>query len=400
MAREHWSERLQRFDRRWIFLVMAVAVVVPLYFPLGLPARPDPMTKAAYNAVEALPTCQLDPVTHQPVPGSPRCARVFISIDLDPASTPELEPFYRAVVLHLKRKHAQLVIATTWYAGAAAGRALPARDRRCARSRRPAPTATPARPTAPTSATSTTSTSASATASSAIIQAFGTDLRSAFDGRADDGTPLDRIPMMQGLNKLKDFDLIVLVSGRLAGRQGVRAVRRHPREAADGRGLHRGVDHRSGALLPDRPAGRAGRRHGRLGRLRAAGRQARGRHRRRRRAQHRHDGGDPGHRLRQRRVLRRPGPPPARRPVMTALPWIDVVGYWIGIFLTFWCLSFLYKDNPFYKLVEHLFIGVSVGYLIVLQYGDNIEPKVIDAIFGGDLDGAWLGCGSSPWSWW
>ena len=26
-AREHWSERLQRFDRRWIFLVMAVAVV-------------------------------------------------------------------------------------------------------------------------------------------------------------------------------------------------------------------------------------------------------------------------------------------------------------------------------------------------------------------------------------
>jgi hypothetical protein len=76
---------------------------------------------------------------------------------------------------------------------------------------------------------------------------------------------------------------------------------------------------------------------------------------------------------------------------MTALPWIDVVGYWLGIFLTFSVLSFLYKDNPFYKLVEHLFIGVSVGYLIVLQYGDNIEPKVIDAIFGGDLDGVWLG---------
>jgi hypothetical protein len=54
-AREHWSERLQRFDRRWIFLVMAVAVVVPLFWPLGLPAKPDAMTKAAYNAVEALP---------------------------------------------------------------------------------------------------------------------------------------------------------------------------------------------------------------------------------------------------------------------------------------------------------------------------------------------------------
>jgi hypothetical protein len=83
-----------------------------------------------------------------------------------------------------------------------------------------------------------------------------------------------------------------------------------------------------------------------------------------------------GDRLRQRRVLRRARPPAPGRPLVTALPWIDVVGYWLGIFLTFSVLSFLYKDNPFYKLVEHLFIGVSVGYLIVLQYGDNIEPKV------------------------
>lgn len=74
---------------------------------------------------------------------------------------------------------------------------------------------------------------------------------------------------------------------------------------------------------------------------------------------------------------------------MTALSWIDIVGYWIGIFLTFCCLSFLYKDNPFYKLAEHLFIGVSVGYLIVLQYGDNIEPKVIDAVFRGGVHGGW-----------
>lgn len=74
---------------------------------------------------------------------------------------------------------------------------------------------------------------------------------------------------------------------------------------------------------------------------------------------------------------------------MTALPWVDIVGYWVGIFLTFCCLSFLYKDNPFYKLAEHVFIGVSVGYLIVLQYGDNIEPKVVDAVFSGGVEGGW-----------
>lgn len=65
---------------------------------------------------------------------------------------------------------------------------------------------------------------------------------------------------------------------------------------------------------------------------------------------------------------------------MTALPLVDVLGFWLGIFLTFCVLSFLYKDNPFYKLAEHLFIGTSVGYLVVLQYTDNLQPKLVDAM--------------------
>ena len=65
---------------------------------------------------------------------------------------------------------------------------------------------------------------------------------------------------------------------------------------------------------------------------------------------------------------------------MTALSLVDVVGFWAGIFLTFCVLSFLYKDNPFYKLAEHLFIGTSVGYLVIQQYNDNLEPKLVDAM--------------------
>jgi hypothetical protein len=60
------------------------------------------------------------------------------------------------------------------------------------------------------------------------------------------------------------------------------------------------------------------------------------------------------------------------------LPWIDLLGYWLAIFLTFAILSFLYKDNPFYKFAEHLFIGVSVGYIVVRQYVDVLKPKLID----------------------
>ena len=47
---------------------------------------------------------------------------------------------------------------------------------------------------------------------------------------------------------------------------------------------------------------------------------------------------------------------------MSPLPFVDVMGAWLAIFLTLCILSFLYKDNPFYKIAEHLFVGVSIGY--------------------------------------
>jgi hypothetical protein len=70
------------------------------------------------------------------------------------------------------------------------------------------------------------------------------------------------------------------------------------------------------------------------------------------------------------------------------LLWIDVVGYWIGIFLTLCVLSFLYKDNPFYKLAEHIFVGVSIGYVVTQQYYTVIRPNLIDKL-GGIFDGHW-----------
>lgn len=69
---------------------------------------------------------------------------------------------------------------------------------------------------------------------------------------------------------------------------------------------------------------------------------------------------------------------------MNALPLVDLLGYWLGIFLTLCILSFLYKDNPFYKAAEHLFIGVSIGYVIIQQYYNVLRPKVIDEI--GDAE--------------
>lgn len=70
---------------------------------------------------------------------------------------------------------------------------------------------------------------------------------------------------------------------------------------------------------------------------------------------------------------------------MAELSTIDLIGFWIGIFLTFCILSFLYKDNPIYKFAEHLFIGVSIGYVVTKQYYDTLRPKLIDNLAEGNL---------------
>jgi len=64
----------------------------------------------------------------------------------------------------------------------------------------------------------------------------------------------------------------------------------------------------------------------------------------------------------------------------------DIAGYWLGIFLTFCILSFLYKDNPFYKFAEHLFIGVSIGFIIIEQYFSTLHPFLVEKL----ADKVWL----------
>lgn len=61
---------------------------------------------------------------------------------------------------------------------------------------------------------------------------------------------------------------------------------------------------------------------------------------------------------------------------------IDVFGFWIEVFLTFCILSYLYKDNPFYKFAEHLFVGTSIGYIISQQYYNTLRPNLLDHLAG------------------
>ena len=53
----------------------------------------------------------------------------------------------------------------------------------------------------------------------------------------------------------------------------------------------------------------------------------------------------------------------------------------VAAFLTLSIFSFLYKDNPFYRFAEHLFVGVSMGYAIPLVYDQVFIPYVYVPIF-------------------
>lgn len=48
---------------------------------------------------------------------------------------------------------------------------------------------------------------------------------------------------------------------------------------------------------------------------------------------------------------------------------MDTFGIWVAAFVNLAIWSYLLKDNPLYKVVEHLFIGISAGHALVMGWG-------------------------------
>jgi hypothetical protein len=46
------------------------------------------------------------------------------------------------------------------------------------------------------------------------------------------------------------------------------------------------------------------------------------------------------------------------------------IGGWVAAGLTLFMFSFLYKDNPFFRFGEHLYVGISMGYIIIRIHYD------------------------------
>jgi hypothetical protein len=56
-------------------------------------------------------------------------------------------------------------------------------------------------------------------------------------------------------------------------------------------------------------------------------------------------------------------------------PWV-----WIAAILTLAIFSFLYKENPFYRFAEHLYVGIANGYAITFYWHRILVPSLFDRV--------------------
>jgi len=56
-------------------------------------------------------------------------------------------------------------------------------------------------------------------------------------------------------------------------------------------------------------------------------------------------------------------------------------GVWVAAILTLAIFSFLWKDNPLFKLAEHILVGVSAGYYLVQYSYSAIYKKLYVPLF-------------------
>jgi hypothetical protein len=94
-------QRLLAVDRRVIFALVAVAIVIPFFMNFAVKVGVTPQVQAVYDYIEKLP------------PGS----LVMISCDYDPPSAPELQPMTETLLKHFFLKDLKVIMLGLWPQG-------------------------------------------------------------------------------------------------------------------------------------------------------------------------------------------------------------------------------------------------------------------------------------------
>ena len=90
--------KIGQVDRRWIFLLLAIVVFIPILIPIGMPIRATVTTKVVFDAIENLP------------PNS----KVLVSIEYSPSTKPENHPMAISVLRHLFKNDHKVFVTCLW----------------------------------------------------------------------------------------------------------------------------------------------------------------------------------------------------------------------------------------------------------------------------------------------
>lgn len=89
-------ENMMKIDRRWIYLAIGLAVIIPAFLGFKVPVAVSPEVKKIYDFIEGIK------------PGE----HLFLAMDYDPTSQAELSPMAEAILRHAFAKNVKVVIVT------------------------------------------------------------------------------------------------------------------------------------------------------------------------------------------------------------------------------------------------------------------------------------------------
>ena len=107
----NFFEKLQKIDRRWIYLILAICIILPLAFPFNSRTYTTRPTESLFRMIDSFaPPPGINPVDHN---------RAFLmSFMHDAATMPELFPMELAILRHAFERNIK-VYTITWIATAA-----------------------------------------------------------------------------------------------------------------------------------------------------------------------------------------------------------------------------------------------------------------------------------------
>ena len=174
-----------KVDRRWIFVVIGLAVLLPLFFPLGLPIRATNATQLVYDAVDDLE------------PNS----KVLVSFEYGPSTKPEIHPMAIGILRHLFTNNQKVYVTCLWPDGQfmAEDALTEIAEQEFGLTYGEDYVLLGFRP-----------------GNEAVVKGLVSNLRKLYTTDAR-GTLVDQIPMMANVNKVKDFDFIFSASAGYPG---------------------------------------------------------------------------------------------------------------------------------------------------------------------------------------